>query len=365
MSLRTETPARGIVATVSTHDISRVAPLVDRPTLGQTLRFTRLNLDETEERKKAIAIHNAAWRNEALMRKQGFTSTEIERSKALEIDEDELRVRFALFPEGQIVGRTEQSALVSMLNTRLIFIRSADEIRAGYKRMSSEPMEPDVRQIDGNAQIADHVGILVCFSIVTDPQFQGKDVALATLAHGIEIASQLGLAAVPYSAPRGFGAYRKRFPEVEIMTYLHITKPAKTDDSMAEMYRRYTQALERFNNANTARIYTQRLKPIDTTLFTTEAFAPEGFSAYSEFKFRHGSWFRAQYGREPTVVDYIRITGRQHVDPVMNMHIQFGADFIYDRDGRITCVFEDSRSEDVMAGGYNVALTYHHRNIFV
>ncbi len=361
MSLRSETPARGI-AYIGSPPLAGKAPLIDRPTLGQTLRFSRLNIDDPEERKRAIAIHNAAWRNVVLMRKQRFTDAEIERSKALEIGEEELRTRFALFPEGQIVGRTGEGIIASMLNTRLAFIESADELRVGYKRISSEAIEPDIRDTNAIARARGQVGTLIYFSIVTDPQFQRKDLALATLAHGIEIASQLGLAAVPFSAPHGFGAYRKRFPEVEIMTYLHTTKPP-IDENQMVAYDKYVRKIEQFNSSDTAH-YSKPLEPLSFEDFIREAYMPEGLSSYVDFKGRCGAWFKAQYGREPTVVDYIRITGRQHVDPVMNMHIQFGADFIY-KDGRIACVFPNSRPEDVMAGGYNVALTYHHRNIFV
>lgn len=60
------------------------------------------------------------------------------------------------------------------------------------------------------------------------------------------------------------------------------------------------------------------------------------------------------------MADYLRYTGRRHVDQVMDMHIQNGADFLYDAHGRIACIFENSRPEDVLAAGYNVVLTYHY-----
>ena len=85
---------------------------------------------------------------------------------------------------------------------------------------------------------------------------------------------------------------------------------------------------------------------------------PEGINAYFEFIKREGDWYSDLYGRIPTIVDFIRSTGREHIDPVLNFHIQNGADFIYNRDWKILGVLENSRPEDVFSSGYNILLNY-------
>ena len=374
MSLRTEPQSKGIVindsgasgsASSSTPKI-KTPPLIERPTARETLRFGRMNSSDTKEMEKLVAMYDAAWCNEDLLRKQGFSEAEIERARGLKINIDILKAQYTAFPDGQIVGRlTKDDGIVpvSMLSTFVMAIQRPQDILPGYANVTSN--RTFARHVDPKSIADGQTGLLFCVSIITDPQFQGKIFALNTLTYGIGLAASRGLAAVSYSAPRGFGAYRRRFPEIEIMTYLHTTKPIKDEDhDLAKSSQRYTRRLAELNEADTAKIYSKKLEPLPVDLFFAEAYAPEGFSAYSEFRSRYGNWCKQQYGHELTIVDYIRLSGRQHVDPVMNMHIQFGADFIYDQDGRITCVFRNSRPEDVSADGYNVALTYHHRSIF-
>ncbi len=376
MVLRAETPPKGIAVDHSGTSGSasnsassnapriRAPPLIERPTARETLRFGRMNASDTREMERLVAIYDAAWCNEGLLRKQGFSEAEIERASGLKINIDLLKAQCAAFPDGQIVGRLERDdgiVPVSMLSTFVMAIQEPQDILPGYANITSD--RTFARHVDPSSLANGQTGVLYCVSIATDPQFQGKVFALNTLTYGIGLAASKGLAAVPYSAPRGFGAYRRRFPEIEIMTYLHTTKPVK-DHDLAKSSERYMKRLAELNEADTTKVYSKKLEPLSFELFCAEAYAPEGFSAYSEFRSRYGNWFKQQYGHELTIVDYIRLSGRQHVDPVMNMHIQFGADFIYDQSGRITCVFRNSRPEDVSADGYNVVLTYHHRSIF-
>ncbi|MEM4389924.1 MAG: hypothetical protein QXG98_04645 [Candidatus Micrarchaeia archaeon] len=307
-----------------------------------------------------VNLYNSSWINPQELEK--FPEEMRQRAELLRITREQLASQLKHFPEGQIVGIVRQQGqlkLATMLNTLVWPVGSIADIPGSYREITAERTfaahVPPARIPPGKQ------GVLFCVSIAAGPEFRGLTYAQQTIEHGVKFAERRGLLAVPYSAPRGFGVYKLAHPNMSIEEYLLITRPPRSSDA----YRDYCAHLKRLNHArrNLFRAtYRGALRPLSHDEWQKEAFADAGSEpsreAFLSFLERRGVWFEKMYGKLPTVVDYIRLTGRHHIDPVMNFHIQNGADFIYDGNGDIACIFANSRPEDIFAAGYNICLTY-------
>lgn len=317
-------------------------------------RFTKVDLGHPDELPQLAEIYNSAWFDEPRLRRSGFTEAEIERARALCISEGLLQTQHLRFPAGQIVGRVtlgDTEVPASLLSTVVHPIRSFREIKDSYAGVTSE--RTFSLHVSPDHLLPGQVGMLFCVSIAVHPDFQSVDLVSATLHMGLELAELHKLVAAPFSAPRGFGAFLKKHPGVPIQEYLEWTRPVELVSGS------YLGRLDHFNQRKlTHSTYTRPLNLLPDDISKPEQAKERGREAYLRFKTLHGAWFRDNYGRELTVVDYVRLTGRRHIDPVLDIHIQNGADFIYDN-GQITCIFPNSRPEDVQAAGYNIVMVYH------
>ena len=163
---------------------------------------------------------------------------------------------------------------------------------------------------------------------------------------------------MPLSAPRGFGAFRRTHPDVSLEEYRLWTCPVpQPEDTVA-----IRQRLHRLQDGNplTNATYRAPLRPIPAYIRDILPFSAwgAGVGPYRWFVGMYGSTFNASYGRYPTVVDFIRLTGRRHMDPVLDMHLQNGADFATDERRSIPEIRARSRPDDVQAAGFNILLTY-------
>ncbi|MEM3031078.1 MAG: hypothetical protein QXH27_05060 [Candidatus Micrarchaeia archaeon] len=289
------------------------------------------------------------------------------RAELLRITSEQLASQIEHFPKGQIVGvvrRNGEKHFATMLNTLVVPISSFADIPAGYHAVTTD--RTFAKHVSPERIPAGQQGILLCVSIATLPEFRGMTYAQQTINHGVKFAERHDLLAVPYSAPRGFGLYRLAHPNAKIEDYLIITRPPRKSDA-------YTDYCARLKELNRTRqrlfraTYGGGLHPLSHEEWLKEAFIDAeqivagrkpSRDAFVSFFERRGRWFEETYGKPPTVVDYIRLTGRRHIDPVLDFHIQNGADFIYDAKGNVAGIFADSRPEDIFAAGYNICLTY-------
>lgn len=341
--------------------------------------FGKLPLHDPVKMQRVVHCHDHAWHNEKRLRASGFSDIEIGRSNGLSTTPELLREQHDRFPEGQIViavrgheylasdsQPVEAEVIAGLLSTLVLPIRSIADIPSSYAAVTTNrtfALHTPVSSLPSDA-----VPMLFCVSVAIDPPFQLFGLAQSLLNFGIEFAAQHGLIAAPFSAPRGFGVFHKTHPDVPIQDYLEETWSVPSAPPLGDPRLvmpappDYPKYLEHLAFLNARRIvqatYGKPLDPMDQYLFEIEQKKPAGREAFLEFKERFGQRFKHVYGRAPTIVDYIRYSGRMHIDPVMEMHIKNGADFLYTPDGRIACIFENGRPEDVMAAGYNIVLTY-------
>ncbi|HSB47131.1 MAG TPA: hypothetical protein VLD37_03890 [Candidatus Bilamarchaeum sp.] len=269
------------------------------------------------------------------------------------------------FPEGQIVG-CEGGVPVSMINIMLTDFDSSSGFTAGYERVSGGrtfSTHVPFAELLERADWGTHLPVALCMSIAVLRSHAKNGYAIETLNHAITFAEENGIIAVPYSAPRGFAQALARNPGLSLETYLHMTVPGAGYDEHAarvgrlNMMPRITRA---FGNGTGSSLMLAR----DALYNEYQAMGRDGPDtgqkdlAFSRFLETDGySFFRA-YGRYPHVEDFCLLTGRKLLDPVMRMHVENGARFIRDANGRITAAFGNSRPEDTAAAGYNVLLTY-------
>ena len=347
----------------------RVWPLLDRLQKVGRLRFAPMQIDSTEILNRLVDIYNSAWSNEGQLRQNGFSEEEIAQAKGLYITRQQLQRQHESFPEGQMVvwqrmrngtGKVEEVP-VALLSTVPWAIQRTEDIPTTYDAVTTYRMftknqilPPEVLWDD--PAIAN---MLFCVSIAVDPAFQGRDIAQDTLNFAIGFAQERQLVAAPYSAPRDYGAYLKRHPGTTIEGYLQCTKPGKGS------YRDYQRHVAALNRRELVRAtYGRPLEPLPKAEWERIHEEETGDRAYRRFRNICSEWFQKRYGWEPTVVDYIRLSGRRHYDRTMNLHIGNGADFLYDDRGNITAVFPNSRPEDVQAAGYNIVLVYNPHPLF-
>jgi GNAT superfamily N-acetyltransferase len=330
----------------------RRQPLIDVPGWEGKLSFRRAAEADIPRLK---ALYDSSWGAE------------------LGISPAQLRSEIGNFPEGQIVGSENGSGEpVSMINM-LLSCYTPMGIRGGYAALTGNrtfsthvPPGELAEMVEGRD---DALAVAYCVSIAVAPEHARNGYAKETLDYAIAFARANGLIAVPYSAPRGFGSARKRCPSLGIRDYLHLTKSSGTD---YESFRERTARMNALGRAGAAfagggglirepsrSIFEEYRDMGDDALD-----CPRGRTAFDRFMERDGGDLAGTYGRDMTVEDFCLLSGRRLMDPVMRMHVENGARFIRDREGRITAVFARSRPKDGAACGYNIALTYGYHRLF-
>jgi GNAT superfamily N-acetyltransferase len=279
------------------------------------------------------------------------------------ISEAQIRSKIRNFPEGQIVGCDESGKPLSMINMMLAGFDQESGFPGGYEAVSggrtfSTHVPYDELITSGKLPVA------FCFSIAVLKAHAKHGYATETLNYAIAFAEENGIIAVPYSAPRGFGAARKANPELDIITYLHMTGPSDEsyDEHMLkiDLLNEMPRILRAFRPLKGG----EAIRAVTKDIYDAyQAIGPDSFSdprktAYAAFLAEDGEGFRKIYGRTPTIEDFCMLSGRKLRDPVMRMHVENGARFIRNGSGRLTSIFEDSRPEDSAALGYNILLTY-------
>lgn len=302
--------------------------------------FGQLPLHDPVKMQRLVHCYNHAWHNEKRLRAEGFSDPEIEQSMRLHTNEELLRKEHDRFPEGQIVIAVkgnelsaanvpaEVEVIAGLLSTMAYPIRSLSDIPSTYDGLTVHRTFASHVPLDSFRSMSDAVPMLFCVSVAIDPPFQFFGLAQTLLNFGIEFAGRQGLIAAPFSAVRGYGAFLKEHPDISVERYLEWTWCPSSSSSASPLPPDYTRYLQRINFLNSRSIvpatYGKPLAPLIGEKFNLEQQKPAGLEAYLEFIEHSGRWFMELYGRLPTVVDYLRLTGRRHIDPVMDLHIQNG-----------------------------------------
>jgi len=313
------------------------------PKWGGNLDFRAAREDEADRLK---LLYEKAW------------------GSGIRISADQLRASMRNFPDGQIVGCEKGSDTpVSMINIMLALFDPKKGFEPGYERVTggrtfATTVPPDVlfaeveRRGNGNS-----LPVAFCISIAVPPEYGKGGYAFETLNYAIMFSNVNRLIPAPYSAPRGFARAREKNPSLDIMDYLHMTRP------FGHLFPAYLAKIGAICN---------RLAPAfgGRTILDKELFAryqnrpvdslraPREETAFGLFRKIDGGIYEWKYGRPLTIEDFCILTGRQLLDPVIGMHVGNGARFIRDGEGRIAAVFADSRPEDPAALGYNIVLSY-------
>ncbi len=346
-------------------------------TVPRLLEKRVLSFGPAEERDvpTLAKIYPEAWVKEKFLRALGLDDEQIrEVRRAFELREGQLKAAMRNFREGQIVGFLDGTA-VTMINTLLHPVNSLEDVSGGYA------------QVTGDKTLSTHVPLkhareqgkavlLYCVSVIVDPKFEETDFAFQTLNHAVTTALEMGVIPCPYSAPRGYALQKKVLEQTGVPLvmndYLHFTRPREGKGGRLITYEQYLQRVERLARKPLIQaLYRDGFEPLAIQDFKAEigklesrapiAADENGLTRetlFSEFKREYGRWFREKHGRGMTVEDYCWLTGRKLADPVLGLHVDNGAAYIRDAQGRIACVFEGSRPEDVVSDGYNVVLTY-------
>ncbi len=320
---------------------------IETPEWSGKLRFRGARKDEAETLK---GLYEAAW------------------GPGIEISATQIEAKITNFPRGQIVAFEDGSERpVSMINIMLALYSPSVRLSGGYERITGGrtfsthlPFAELMARLDSGE---DALPIAICASIAVHPEFRRNGYAHETLNYAIAFAEANGLAAVPYSAPRGFGAARMDEPGLAIMDYLHRTLPSD------QPYLRHLERMQRLEKRVGAAFADGfgMPRPTEDRYRFYNSMPPDRSgeaTAFSLFSSTDGPQLRRMYGREMTVEDFCILSGRRHADPTMRMHIENGARFLRDQWGRITSVFEGSRPEDKAAAGYNIALSYGYHPLF-
>lgn len=314
---------------------------IETPEWHGKLRFRGARKEESDTLK---GLYEAAW------------------GPGIEISPAQIEAKIRNFPEGQIVASEDGSERpVSMINIMLAPYSRFAPLGPGYERITGgrtfsthTRFEELMARLDAGEEM---LAIAICASIAVHPDFRRNGFAHETLNYAISFAEANGLIAVPYSAPRGFGAARAAEPGLAIMDYLHRTLPSD------QPYERHLEKLERLSG-RAGRAFADGFgmpRPTEDRFRFYNSMPPDRAgepTAFSLFSMADAPQLRRAYGREMTIEDFCVLSGRRHVDPTMRMHIENGARFLRDEDGRIGAVFEGSRPEDRAAAGYNIALSY-------
>jgi hypothetical protein len=316
------------------------------------LEFRRAKIEEAPELK---TLYEEAW------------------GCGIRITEGQLISKMAHFPEGQIVGcEPESGKPVSMINIMLSEFDPRSGFRGGYEdvtggRTFSTHIPP--RKLVDNAG-SGRLPVALCVSIAVAREHAKNGFAIETLNYAIEFAEENGLYAVPYSAPRGYGAALGQCPSLDLISYLHHTYPTGSP------YEKNIERIERLNRTpRVARAFRLpsgigSIRQLSRELYDLcQGWGPDasdarlGQTAFSRFLSEYGEEFRLIYGRYALIEDFCLVSGRKPRDPTMRMHVENGARFVRDADGNLSGIFGDSRREDYAAAGYNMLLTYGYHSL--
>ena len=342
---RTRTITSPMIIPQSKRIISKKHPLysgIMLPGWGGNLDFRAARAEESAHLK---TLYELAW------------------GAGITISEKQIKAKITNFPEGQIVGVEKgHDAPISMINIMLMVLRRGGNFDGGYEKVtggrtfstSLKPLEL-LEILDQEAGTA--IGIASCVSVATHPDYSRFGYAHETLNYAIMFSLANHLTPAPYSAPRGFSRARIRNPDLDILHYLHMTKPINREyesylGKMIAISRRLCPAFSGETGLS-KRLFTkyQQIKADSPSTLKNE-------TAYFRFLAEDGVDFHSQYGRMPTIEDFCIQSGRILLDPVIGMHVHNGARFIRGEEGKITAVFPDSRPEDQTALGYNIVLSY-------
>ena len=311
----------------------------------------RVRRMERRDLARVAEVDTAAWvKKNYLARQLGLSEADVRHiHERMRVTPELLGKQMERFPDGQLIF-DQLGSVLAHLATTVRRVRSLSDLPRSYDEATAERTFSNHFPIAG---LNGDLGMLLCTSITVDPIQGEMQHALVLLNAGIRFAEELGLVAAPFTAPRGFGRFLRRNKEVTIEQYLEMTS-VDTEVDLDE-YRRY---LSRLNEKRIVReTYGRLLEPLDEQQLRKELEKEAGLEAFRSFKRENNGWFKETYGREMTVVDYIRLTMRRHEDGVLSMHIQNGADFIYE-DGRIVGILPGSRPEDPTCAGVNIVMTY-------
>lgn len=317
------------------------------PKWGGNLDFRHARAEEAGYLKM---IYEAAWGN-------GIT-----------ISEARIRAKISNFPEGQIIGVEKgRDTPVSMINIMLMLYDPAKGFEGGYEKVTggrtfSTSIGP-LKLYEALEQASSLLGIASCVSIATNPRFARSGYAFETLNYAIMFSLANGLVPAPYSAPRGFARARKKNPGLDIIGYLHMTKPAQM--GWEAHFAKISAIIPRIAKAFRWQSVIDLKRFIKYQGYKADSMdaMPEE-TAYRRFMQDEGKSLSGAYGRALTIEDFCILTGRVLADPVIGMHVQNGARFIRDSQGEITAVFPDSRPEDPASLGYNIVLSYGYHQLF-
>jgi len=288
------------------------------------------------------------------------------------IRDDQLMGQMHHFPEGQIVGCLQESGRpVSMINIMLSVFDPKQGFKGGYQAVTGDrtfssgmSIEAIGRRLDADEEC---LAIAFCVSVAVDPALWSSGLAAKTIEQAIGLAESHGLIAAPYSAPRGYGSALERNPDLDIIDYLHMSKPMSRSMRMSEAYKAHRIRIEALN-ASPHRIgdaFHGGIELLDFASFEFyQSFGPDPTSTamdggiFARFLERDGNRLFKRYNRAMEIEDFCILTGRKLRDPVLGMHLHLGARFIRDEDGGLSAIFPGSRPEDTLAAGYNVIMTY-------
>ncbi|MDO8553548.1 MAG: hypothetical protein Q7S22_01970 [Candidatus Micrarchaeota archaeon] len=314
-----------------------------------------------EEVPHLTRIYDSSWCKPEKLRKTGHSDRSIDQAMdKLAIAEWQLAAQMKNFSEGQIVASLDgSSSAAGMINTLVRLIGDVSHIPRYVPLTGDRTFKTHVRIEDVSriARETAQIPVIFCVSIVVDPTTQGSGVALSILHHAISVGESNGFYVVPYSAPRDLAEFAFLYPEHKftVVDYLSYTRSSKRS------YLEYYARLLAFNNGRGKLFYKNPLEPSSQSNYELDNDPNENTDsmklAFARFKYLYERRFNLKEGRGITVEDYILMTGRSHVDSVLDMHIRNGARFLRDSSGSITVRY-NSRLGDLQAQEINVPLAY-------
>lgn len=340
---------------------TRVLGEMDLPRWGGSLYFRNARLEEAGHLKH---LYEDAWNDDHT------------KSKPITITEEQIRSCIKNFPEGQIVGcekpkkgQKADGIPVSMINIMLTSFDPEKWFSGGYEAVTGNrtfSTSVDPKRLFELAEARDEIlPVAFCVSIAVPKQFQTKRYAFQTLKYAVIFSEFNGLIPAPYSAPRGFAGAREENPSLDIYDYLRMTikMPNKKKHTLSELHANYEGKVLAISDRLFGAFPEGSISPIDIFIKyqrepSDTPHTPAGNRAFDKFSNEDKSRLEEQYGRILTIEDFCIMTGRFLYDPIIGMHIAYGARFIRDENGSIIAVFRDSRPEDLAACGYNIILSY-------
>ncbi|MFH0885046.1 MAG: hypothetical protein V1861_05030 [Candidatus Micrarchaeota archaeon] len=318
--------------------------------LSEKLSFRRAKSDELSNLKM---LYESAWGSD------------------IRITTGQLFRQIVNFPEGQLVGCLRGSDIpLTMINIMPSLFNPEKGFQGGYDLVTggktfSTHVPLDVIRREARKGL---IGVALCVSVAVLPECASHGFAVETLNHAIAFAESCGLAAVPYSAPRGFAKARAGNPRLDIIDYLHLTlPPAHSFDEHIARISRLNLSQNRICRAFSGVIPAPHREMFEyyRQLGPDEANMPAETYAFRKFLKQDALVFGMMQDRQMTVEDFCILTGRRLLDPVMRLHVENGARYIRNDDGELSAVFADSRPEDRSSLGYNVLLSYDYNPLLV